>query len=164
MNAVKNILITFLSFFLLISLFSPKLAWAGDDDKLLEPPPVAAAKGDEQLGCGEGFGHFAKFLCDNPDTKVVGNKLNDFLSKILGFLTIIAALYFFFQLVTAGIAWIGSGGDKTNIEAARNKIMNAILGLVIVAGAWVFVGVIGTFIGLKILDPGSLIDVLKLNP
>ena len=117
---------------------------------------------DTQLGCGEGFGPFADVFCGGGFN--LGNILNNAISKILGFLTIIAALYFFFQFVTAGIQWIGSGGDKNNIEQARNKMVNAIIGLVIVAAAWVIVGIIGMFVGINIMNPGSLLNTLQLYP
>lgn len=117
---------------------------------------------DTQLGCGDGFGPFAKVFCEEKPFNL-GDIFNNAISKILGFLTIIAALYFFFQFITAGISWIGSGGDKANIEAARNKIINAIIGLVVVAAAWVFVGIIGTFVGIDILNPGKIIDILNLT-
>ena len=92
----------------------------------------------------------------------MGGIFDKFFSNILGFLTAIAGLFFLFQIVTAGIAWIGSGGDKNNLEAARNKMMNAIIGLVVVVSAWVLVGVIGQFVGLDILNVGNMIDKLRL--
>lgn len=129
---------------------------------------AASLSGEEGLGCGAEFGPFADVFCkkDNQSkgADFLGGLFNDFVSKILGFLTIIAALYFMFQFVTAGIAWVGAGGDKNNIEQARSKIMNAILGLVIVASAWVIIGIIGNFVGIKILDPGSMIPDLQIYP
>lgn len=123
---------------------------------------AATPSSDTQLGCGGGFGPFADVFCKgNFD---VGNIFNHGISSIIGFLTIVAGLYFMFQLITAGIAWVGSGGDKASVEAARSKIYNAILGLVIVVAAWVFVGIIGKFVGLDILNAGGTIEQLKLNP
>lgn len=128
------------------------------------PPKSTTSDSTTQIGCG-GFGSFSDKLCNsgikNPD--VLGSIFNAGLSAILGLLTIIGGLYFFIQFVTAGLAWIGSGGDKNNIEAARNKIMNAILGLAIVVMAWVFIGIIGRFVGLDILNPGAAIEKIQLG-
>ncbi|MBI2611606.1 hypothetical protein HYW54_02550 [Candidatus Gottesmanbacteria bacterium] len=123
----------------------------------------AQETGETQLGCGEGFGPFADVFCGKGGFDL-GLLLNNFISAILGLLTIIAALYFFFQIITAGIAWIGAGGDKNSVEQARSKIFNALIGLVVVAAAWVLVGIIGTFVGIKVLDPGSLIPALQIYP
>ncbi len=158
-----------LIFILLISvhIFFPDivLAYIPTDDPPITVPlhtSNAPAQSDKQLGCGGGFGPFADVFCGGDFS--LGNIFNNAVSKILGFLTIIAALYFFFQFVTAGIQWIGSGGDKNNIEQARNKMINAIIGLVIVAAAWVIVGIIGMFVGINIINPGSLLNTLQLHP
>lgn len=124
--------------------------------------PTAVPAKNTQLGCGGGFGAFADLFCQGNFN--LGKIFNSFVSNILGLLTAISALYFFFQFVTAGIAWIGAGGDKNSIEQARSKIFNAVIGLVVVASAWVLVGIIGSFVGLDILNSGSMIDKLRLNP
>ena len=67
-------------------------------------------------------------------------------------LGIIAALVY---LLYGGIKWITSGGDKAQVEAARNHIVAAIIGLVILVLAWVIVAVVFTVLGLQAL-PGSL--------
>ncbi len=162
----------FATFFIISLWFNPlaiNLAYAGPCDGLTNIAERQACLNDirnqadssKQLGCGGGFGPFADVFCKGGFS--LGSLLNKFLSSILGFLTIISGLYFFFQFITAGIAWIGAGGDKNNIEAARNKIMNAVLGLIVVAAAWVFVGIIGKFVGLDILNAGSMIDKLRIN-
>lgn len=58
------------------------------------------------------------------------------LGGILGFIVTIAfiaaviiALGF---LILGGIKWITSGGDKTGVEAARNQIIAAVIGLIVV--------------------------------
>ncbi|MBI4066976.1 hypothetical protein HY407_01230 [Candidatus Gottesmanbacteria bacterium] len=176
---MKKLLKKFFSYFLLIlvfTIFQPHYfslvqALTKEDCEKIERSEARAAclnnlpeLDSQQLGCGPGFGPFASFLCDKGKDTEVGGIFNNFVSRILGFLTIIAALYFFFQFVTAGIAWVGAGGDKANVEAARSKIMNAIIGIVVVASAWVLVGIIGFFVGIPILNPGSIIDDLRLNP
>jgi len=50
-------------------------------------------------------------------------------------------------LIYGGIKWILSGGDKQAVESARNHIVAAIVGLVIVAGAFVIIGVVFKLLG-----------------
>lgn len=118
----------------------------------------------QKIGCGEGLGPFAKIFCDQtPTTEVVGEKLNNVLSGVIGFLTVIAALWFAIQLIIAGFSWINAGGDKNNAAAAWQKITNAVIGLLIVVLAWVIIAVLGQMLGLSILNPGSLIKDLQIK-
>jgi len=34
-------------------------------------------------------------------------------------------------MIIGAIQWISSGGDKASVEAARGKVMNAIIGLIV---------------------------------
>lgn len=127
--------------------------------------PVLAA--DEMIGCGEGFGPIAEFICGlkgkGEATTEVGTKLNQVLGSVIGFLIIVAALWFFIQFIIAGFNWINAGGDKTRVEQAQKQITNAIIGITIVVAAWVIVGLIGQLLGLDILNPGSLLENLILK-
>jgi TRAP-type C4-dicarboxylate transport system permease small subunit len=59
---------------------------------------------------------------------------------------IIALLY----LLYGGIKWITSRGEKAEVEAARNHIMAAILGLIVVFLAIFLVTVILAAFGIKL--------------
>lgn len=122
-------------------------------------PTTFAASG---LGCGEGFGPIAKILCGvgKDDKTTVGAQLNKTISTVIGVMTAVAALYFIFQFIIAGYQWISSGGEKNNLEEARNKITNSLIGLIIVVGAWIIIGIIGKIVGLDILNPGKLLQTL----
>ena len=125
---------------------------------LIRTSPIYAQAPTYGLGCGEGMGPIAKLLCGGTNGEVVGNQLNKTLGGIVGFLTTVAALWFFIQFILAGFQWISAGGDKAAIETARNKITNALIGLIIVAAAWVIVGVIGKIMGIDILNPGAILQ------
>lgn len=123
----------------------------------------AAPPGSDQgLGCGEGFGPIAELLCKTNDKVTVGNALNKVLSGIIGFLTIIAGLWFIFQFITAGYQWISSGGDKNEVSQARDKITWSLIGLIIIVAGWAIIGVIGKMLGLSILNPGEILQTLGL--
>lgn len=68
----------------------------------------------------------------------------------LGF--IIGVLVFFFTLIIGGVQWISSGGDKQAVEAARGKVTNALIGLVILFAAFAVIQLLGTFFGIHILQ------------
>lgn len=73
------------------------------------------------------------------------------ISALVGTLLIIAALLAFFFLILGGIQWITSGGDKAGMEAARNKITHAIVGLIIVGAAWAIMILVQNFLGVSII-------------
>jgi len=123
----------------------------------------------DTLGCGGGLGPIAEFLCNTfkfgdpqAQREGVGQKLNYTLSTIIGFLTSIAAFWFMIQVILGGYAWISAGGDKGKLEEAQKKILNSIIGLLIVIAAWIIVAVLGVVLGIEILNPGKVIQTLGL--
>lgn len=63
-------------------------------------------------------------------------------------LFIVAGLVAFVYLLLGGIKWITSGGDKGQVEAARNQIIQALIGLVVVFLAWGLIVLIEKLFGL----------------
>lgn len=57
-------------------------------------------------------------------------------TSLLQIALIASVILVLFQLVTAGINWITSGGDKAKTDNARGKIVAAIIGLVLVVASW----------------------------
>lgn len=90
-----------------------------------------------------------------PTDTVKINDLGQLISALVGALLIISALLAFFFLILGGIQWITSGGDKAGMEAARNKITHAIVGLIIVASAWAIMMLVQNFLGISIIG-GSI--------
>lgn len=78
--------------------------------------------------------------------------IGKFLSAAIQVAMIIAAILTFAFLVWGGIQWILSGGDKTQTQAARDRITMALVGLGIVAAAWALMKVIGFFFGVDVFQ------------
>ena len=55
------------------------------------------------------------------------------LSNILSVVMVLGAVACLGLIVMGAIQWITSGGDKTKVEEARNKITTAIIGLIVLA-------------------------------
>src|SRR3989344_2075610 len=83
-------------------------------------------------------------------------------SMIVGFITIVAGIFFLFQFLIGGIEWISSTGDKQKLEKAQNRLSYAFLGLVVVVGAYGFSAIVGSILGFDFLNPVSLINLIKL--
>ncbi len=77
-------------------------------------------------------------------------KLGPLISDGVGLMLTIAAMATFIYLVYGGIMWIMGGGDKAKLEAARDRITNAIIGLSITATAWAIFLLIDNFLGIGV--------------
>lgn len=66
-------------------------------------------------------------------TNIPLENIPQFVVSILFVIGIVVAIAFF---IYGGIKWILSGGDKTAVENARNHIVSAVVGLVIVIAAF----------------------------
>jgi len=79
-------------------------------------------------------------------------KASDFgpmVGKVVTVLLIIAAVVSLFFLIWGGIRWVTSSGDKTKVEAARNTIISALVGLIIAFLAYFIFSVVLNFFGLS---------------
>lgn len=80
----------------------------------------------------------------------------DFVSSVLNVILIIASIATLLYLVWGGLNWIMAGGDKTKVEEARNRITNAVIGLLIVAASWAIFLFINWFLGLGVVGVSGL--------
>lgn len=78
--------------------------------------------------------------------------LADYINALLSFVMIIAALLVFYFLIIGAINWITSGGDKGKVETARNKIVTAVIGIIIVASSYALLLLVLNFLGFKNLE------------
>lgn len=79
-----------------------------------------------------------------------GTIIGKLVSSIGGLLFIFAFFLTFLYLLMGGVSWLTSGGDKSKLENARDKITNALIGLVVVAAAYAVFALVGQFFGLDI--------------
>jgi hypothetical protein len=88
-----------------------------------------------------------------------------FLQKIIpNFVTlafVIAAIIFVFTFILGAVQWIGSGGDKAQVEGARGKITNAIIGIVLLFAVYAIIRIVEAFFGTDILKLD--IGILKIQ-
>lgn len=73
-------------------------------------------------------------------------------SGAISLVMLAVALAFFFMLLIGGFRWVTSQGDQKNVEAARNSITNALIGLAIVFAAWAIMKLIETVFGISIIS------------
>lgn len=82
-----------------------------------------------------------------------GEGLFKFISVLFQLGGVIAGLFFAFNIISAGYMYLSANGDAKKTEQAWTKIWQSILGMVIVASAFVLTSAIGDLIGINVLKP-----------
>ena len=111
------------------------------------------------IGPIRGFGPIG--LQDEGVPSTAGERLEVIISTAIGVMSIIAFIWFTFQLVLGGIAMLNSGGDKAKLAEARGKMASSLIGIIIVIAAIFIARLVATILGIStILDVGEFV----LNP
>lgn len=79
-----------------------------------------------------------------------------FFSSLLGVLMnalfIFAAVFFFFRLILGGIAWTTSAGDKSKLEQAKQQVLNAIIGIVLVLSTFIIINFLAAIFNVELTN------------
>lgn len=129
---MKKLAVLFLFLFVFFSVVHPALAVNGS----IDPCP------DNNAGAGGGTTFWS--LCSLDIT--TGNPVG----KIINLAFVIATLIALAFLIFGGIKWILSGGDKAGVETARNTIVAALVGLVIVFLSYFLLRLIFSIFGIDL--------------
>lgn len=78
--------------------------------------------------------------------------LGDFINKSITLVFIFAVLAVLVMLIWGAFEWITSGGDKDAVGKARGRILNALIGLAVLAVAFAIYRVAASFAGFNPLD------------
>lgn len=115
---------------------------------------------DIQLGPPGGFRGIGPLGLQGETSDIGIVRFTKVISSTIGVLTVIAAIWFIFQLFTGAISIISAGGDKAKMEEARKKITNSLTGLVVVVVGVFLIDLVGSLIGLDILKLTEIITGL----
>ena len=105
----------------------------------------------------EGLGRF-QVTPQGTSVAPYSDNLEAILSTVIGFLTIFAGLYFIITFIVGGIGWSTAGGDSNKVEEAKKRMTNGALGLIIVVAAYSVIYIIGSVLGLDILNVSRVIQ------
>ncbi|NMB57176.1 hypothetical protein GYA19_04570 [Candidatus Beckwithbacteria bacterium] len=86
--------------------------------------------------------------------------LENTISMIIGFLTILTGLFFTIYFMIGALTWVTAGGESDKIKNAQSKMTNGAIGVVIVVSAYSIIYIISMVLGLDILNLGKLITSL----
>lgn len=74
--------------------------------------------------------------------------LGQVIGSLVGFMVIVAVLAALIYIILGAFQWITSGGDKAKVESARNHIIAAVVGLVIIALAFIILNIVTNLLGI----------------
>ncbi len=83
-----------------------------------------------------------------------GTAANNFGNLVAGIMNVVMALSLLLvllYLVWGAIEWITAGGEKGKIETARNKITNAMIGIIILSGILAIFKFVQYLLGVEII-------------
>lgn len=87
-----------------------------------------------------------------PGVDPTQTSLGELIASALQIIFIAAALAVLIYLVIGAFKWITSGGDKDAIGKARGSIVNALIGLFLLALAFFITVLVGQIVGVNILN------------
>jgi hypothetical protein len=76
-----------------------------------------------------------------------------FLSALFRLAGTVAGIFFIIQIMIAGFSYLSASGDEKKTAQAFATIWQSMIGLAIVASAFVIASVLGNWIGISILNP-----------
>jgi hypothetical protein len=86
----------------------------------------------------------------NPLCSLTAGSLGPLVGSLLQLIFVIATLAALFYLVYGGFRWLVSSGDKAQVAAAREHIVAAIIGLVIIFLSYFILSIILGFFGVNL--------------
>jgi hypothetical protein len=78
---------------------------------------------------------------------------NSFITFLLGFFTILGTIFFLFQLLVGAYTWLNAAGNQNNAAAARTRIFQALLGLIVLIAGYAIVGLIASLFDIQVYNP-----------
>jgi uncharacterized membrane protein len=86
------------------------------------------------------------------DTDPLSN-LEIIISNMIGIITVGAGIFFIAYFLIAAFSIVTAGGDSGKLTKAKDQMMHGVLGLIIVVISYAVIGLIGSIVGLNILNP-----------
>ncbi len=123
----------------LIKKISLALASAGVALFAVLTPVVAFAQTTPSIQDGLNKGTCLSTTETNCDTQNPEDTVNDIITDVINIFSLVVGVVSVIMIIVGGLRYITSGGDSGSVGGAKNTILYAIIGLVIVALAQVIV-------------------------
>lgn len=82
--------------------------------------------------------------------------LGTIISSFIGLALVVGGLLTLMYMILGGINWITAGGDTGKVEKARQRILQGIIGLAVLASVYAVFLVVQYFFGINVLGGGGI--------
>jgi len=116
---------------------------------------------DIDLAPKEGFRGFGPLGLEGQESFMSDVNFAKFISTAIGVISIVGILWFVFILMLGAIGTMTAGSDKQALENSRKRILNGLIGLVVLVAGLFIMRLVGLILGIEnILNPVYLIDII----
>jgi hypothetical protein len=98
------------------------------------------------------------FAPPNLEQNTILTYTNNTISFLVTLLTTLGGLFFLYEFLMGGFMWLQSGGEQKKVQEARERITQAVLGLIVITIAYSVIGLVGTIFGIEILNPAGFLE------
>ena len=98
----------------------------------------------------------------DPPTGYTEN-IGQLINFILQLVIVLGLLLVFFNLIMAGLQWITSGGDKGKTDAARQRIIAALVGILVLSAAYAVAQLVAYVLGFDSFNE-IFTTIKRINP
>lgn len=95
-------------------------------------PVTVHAQLENKISCGAELNVDPNAECEPDDTGAT-EKVNDIVRLVINIFSIVVGVISVIMIIIGGLKYITSGGDSGNVTGAKNTILYAVIGLVVVA-------------------------------
>ncbi len=103
----------------------------------LAVPALAGAQSNTQADIDSGLCQGAQLEIGSDCTQIseqdTTEQLNDIIALVINIFSVVVGIAAVIMIIVGGLRYIISGGDSGNVTSAKNTILYAIIGLVVVA-------------------------------
>ena len=72
--------------------------------------------------------------------------------QVIGFILSLVGILFLGLMIYAGLLWMTAQGNEQKVEKAKNLLINAVIGLIIVFAAYAITAFVGEFVSKELLN------------
>lgn len=135
------LLLLLISIFINISFFIPKI-YAAEDDTGDSTVPASTIDQGSMTGKLDAFAGPQGANYPSPDK----NNLRNIIVNAIRIVMALLGVLFLILIIISGFEWMTSGGNSTKIANAKKRLINAIIGLVIIICSYIILSFIMSLI------------------
>jgi hypothetical protein len=96
-------------------------------------PALAHADISDKASCGANLNVDPDCTAKATADKGSGTKLNEIVELVINLFSVIVGVIAVIMIIVGGLKYITSGGDSAGVTSAKNTILYAVVGLIVVA-------------------------------